>query len=319
MLTVRNNLYLPSPLRLEPTSRLQTYDPITADWRLHVSKVQSISTRDLLAFCSPNLRPPSLTSDAIITDTSPSFHLAISTPQRQGTSTSEPLTSSQLLSQPSRTELTLYSPLQMLSRAATRTTTSLVTKRGFQTTRARMSSPYHYPEGAYSNIPFNPRSKWFGLGYWTFMATGFFAPFGIAGAWFPSRCSPVRDANELRSLPDLQAPVNYSPADWICCLVERLGSLEVECGVNNRNRHQSFSTLDSKFHLFDNQLYRTIRDIAIMIITSYAIPSQPDLYTQNSRAPGYYSKLKYMVVQNLLLHHNLVPSFLYLRYDGPSH
>ncbi|KAF5540108.1 elongator complex 1 [Fusarium phyllophilum] len=71
-------------------------------------------------------------------------------------------------------------PSQMLSRAAARTTTSLVTKRGFQTTRARMSSPYHYPEGAYSNIPFNPRSKWFGLGYWTFMATGFFAPFGIA-------------------------------------------------------------------------------------------------------------------------------------------
>ncbi|KAF4344862.1 elongator complex 1 [Fusarium beomiforme] len=71
-------------------------------------------------------------------------------------------------------------PLQMLSRAAARTTTSLVTKRGFQTTRARMSSPYHYPEGAYSNIPFNPRSKWFGVGYWAFMATGFFAPFGIA-------------------------------------------------------------------------------------------------------------------------------------------
>jgi cytochrome c oxidase subunit 7c len=43
-----------------------------------------------------------------------------------------------------------------------------------------MSSPYHYPEGAYSNLPFNPHSKWFGVGYWTFMATGFFAPFGIA-------------------------------------------------------------------------------------------------------------------------------------------
>ncbi|KAF5538535.1 elongator complex protein 1 [Fusarium bulbicola] len=85
-----------------------------------------------------------------------------------------------LNAKPSRTELTLYSLPQMLSRAAARTTTSLVTKRGFQTTRARMSSPYHYPEGAYSNIPFNPRSKWFGLGYWTFMATGFFAPFGIA-------------------------------------------------------------------------------------------------------------------------------------------
>ncbi|UPK98606.1 hypothetical protein LCI18_009541 [Fusarium solani-melongenae] len=70
--------------------------------------------------------------------------------------------------------------VKMLSRAAVRTTTSLVTKRGFQTTRARLSSPYHYPEGAYSNIPFNPRSKWFGVGFWGFMATGFFAPFGIS-------------------------------------------------------------------------------------------------------------------------------------------
>ncbi|KAM5343161.1 hypothetical protein ACJ41O_014127 [Fusarium nematophilum] len=69
--------------------------------------------------------------------------------------------------------------VKMLSRAAARTTASLVAKRGFQTTRARMSSPYHYPEGAYSNIPFNPRSKWFGTGYWTFMTVGFFAPFGI--------------------------------------------------------------------------------------------------------------------------------------------
>ncbi|KAK7414647.1 Cytochrome c oxidase assembly protein cox15 [Neonectria punicea] len=68
----------------------------------------------------------------------------------------------------------------MLSRAATRTTTSLVARRGFHTTRARLSSPYHYPEGAYSNIPFNPRSKWFGVGYWTFMGVGFFAPFGIS-------------------------------------------------------------------------------------------------------------------------------------------
>ena len=75
----------------------------------------------------------------------------------------------------------------MLARAATRTTTSLVTKRGFHATRARLSSPYHYPEGAYSNIPFNPRSKWFGVGYWTFMATGFFAPFGISGACFMAR------------------------------------------------------------------------------------------------------------------------------------
>ena len=68
----------------------------------------------------------------------------------------------------------------MLSRAAARTTTSLVSRRGFHATRARLSSPYHYPEGAYTNLPFNPHSKWFGAGYWAFMATGFLAPFGIA-------------------------------------------------------------------------------------------------------------------------------------------
>ena len=69
----------------------------------------------------------------------------------------------------------------MFSRAATRTTTTLVSRRGFHATRARLSSPYHYPEGPYSNLPFNPRKKGFAFGYWTFIATGFFAPFGIAG------------------------------------------------------------------------------------------------------------------------------------------
>ncbi|KAG6040752.1 hypothetical protein E4U41_007192 [Claviceps citrina] len=68
----------------------------------------------------------------------------------------------------------------MLSRAAVRTTNTLVSRRGFHATRARMSSPYHYPEGPYTNFPFNTRSKWFGPCYWTFMATGFLAPFGIA-------------------------------------------------------------------------------------------------------------------------------------------
>lgn len=73
-----------------------------------------------------------------------------------------------------------FTKKQMLSRAAARTTTSLVSRRGFHATRARLSSPYHYPEGAYTNLPFNPHSKWFGAGYWAFMATGFLAPFGIA-------------------------------------------------------------------------------------------------------------------------------------------
>lgn len=70
----------------------------------------------------------------------------------------------------------------MLSRAAARTSSQLISRRGFSTTTARMSSPYHYPVGPYSNLPFNPRSKWFPVGYWTFMIAGFFTPFGLAGA-----------------------------------------------------------------------------------------------------------------------------------------
>ena len=98
----------------------------------------------------------------------------------------------------------------MLSRAATRTTTSLVSRRGFHATRARMSSPYHYPEGPYTNIPFNPKSKWFGLGYWSFMATGFFAPFGIAGT-----SSRVHLPTVSRSLARLRFPVREFRLDLL--------------------------------------------------------------------------------------------------------
>lgn len=73
----------------------------------------------------------------------------------------------------------------MLSRAATRTSTSLVTRRAFHATRPRMSSPYHYAEGPYTNIPFNPHKRGFGLLFWGFLGTGFFAPFGIAGTSSP--------------------------------------------------------------------------------------------------------------------------------------
>ncbi len=75
-------------------------------------------------------------------------------------------------------------PFQMFTRAAIRaaprSTTSTAARRGFQTTRAQFSSPYHYPEGPRTNIPFNTQSKWFPVGYWAFMATGFSAPFLIA-------------------------------------------------------------------------------------------------------------------------------------------
>ncbi|CZT06319.1 related to cytochrome-c oxidase chain VIIc [Rhynchosporium agropyri] len=74
--------------------------------------------------------------------------------------------------------------IQMVSLAAVRATSStasmLASRRAFSTTRAQLSSPYHYPEGPRSNIPFNPLTKWFALRYWTFMAVGFGTPFGIA-------------------------------------------------------------------------------------------------------------------------------------------
>jgi cytochrome c oxidase subunit 7c len=71
----------------------------------------------------------------------------------------------------------------MLSRAAVPAARQIVARRGFQTTRAQLSSPYHYPEGPYSNLPFNPKTKYFALRFWGFMAVGFGAPFGIAGRW----------------------------------------------------------------------------------------------------------------------------------------
>ncbi|KAJ5907825.1 cytochrome c subunit [Penicillium taxi] len=53
-------------------------------------------------------------------------------------------------------------------------------RRGFSTSRAQFASPYHYAEGPRSNIPFNPKTKYFAVRYWSYMAVGFGAPFGIA-------------------------------------------------------------------------------------------------------------------------------------------
>lgn len=98
----------------------------------------------------------------------------------------------------------------MFARAAARAvpkTPSTVARRGFQTTRAQMSSPYHYPEGPYTNIPFNPKSKFFGLGFWTYSFVGFFAPFGIAGACFLPwlRIPPISSTDEIYSLANQEA------------------------------------------------------------------------------------------------------------------
>ncbi|GAB1313496.1 Cytochrome c oxidase assembly protein cox15 [Madurella fahalii] len=72
----------------------------------------------------------------------------------------------------------------MLARAAVAPAVRATVARraGFHTTRAQLASPYHYPEGPLSNIPFNPRKRGFALGYWSFCVVGFTLPFGIA-AW----------------------------------------------------------------------------------------------------------------------------------------
>ncbi|KAI1159521.1 cytochrome-c oxidase chain VIIc [Nemania serpens] len=69
---------------------------------------------------------------------------------------------------------------QATLRASPRLLTALVARRAFHATRARLSSPYHYPEGPYSNLPFNTKTRFFAFRYWAYMFTGFFAPFGIA-------------------------------------------------------------------------------------------------------------------------------------------
>ena len=59
----------------------------------------------------------------------------------------------------------------MLLRQASTRVYQAVAGRGFHTTRPQFASPYHYPEGPRSNIPFNPLTKWFALRYWGFMRT----------------------------------------------------------------------------------------------------------------------------------------------------
>ncbi|KAM3420706.1 hypothetical protein BST61_g3957 [Cercospora zeina] len=78
-------------------------------------------------------------------------------------------------SKPSHTT-TMLAPSRVLARRAP----TAALRRNFTTTRPQLSSPYHYPEGPRSNIPFNPLTKFFAFRYWAFMATGFGLPFGIA-------------------------------------------------------------------------------------------------------------------------------------------
>lgn len=56
----------------------------------------------------------------------------------------------------------------MLARPALRSANNIA-RRGFHTTRPQLGSPYHYPEGPRSNIPFNPLTRFFAVRYWGFM------------------------------------------------------------------------------------------------------------------------------------------------------
>ena len=71
------------------------------------------------------------------------------------------------------------------SRAASqRVMAALVSRRGFHATRARLSSPYHYPDGPYTNLPFNPKTRFFALRFFLYCATGFSIPFLISSTSF---------------------------------------------------------------------------------------------------------------------------------------
>lgn len=105
---------------------------------------------------------------------------------------------------------------QSLLRASPRMA-NIMGRRMFHATRPRMTSPYHYPEGPYSNLPFNTKTKYFAVRYWLYMITGFFAPFGIAGASFPlpargiPGCFLLRASGSMIANSDVQSGKPTSP------------------------------------------------------------------------------------------------------------
>jgi len=140
---------------------------------------------------SHTTRPTELPTSLPASVTTPEFppHLLFSNLIRRNHHNNHASPVTVILSSPSRPRqlapisLTpTISHLKMLSRAATRALLRNTQTRAFQTSRAQLSSPYHYPEGPFSNLPFNTKTKYFAFRYWTFMTVGFSLPFGIAGA-----------------------------------------------------------------------------------------------------------------------------------------
>lgn len=140
----------------------------------------------------------------------------------------------------------------MLSRAAVRATTQVAGRRGFHATRSQMSSPYHYPEGPYTNIPFNPKAKTFPLLFWGFCAGGFGAPFLIASALYGiftpgNACSSVLILS-LSSVANLQAQgirnelIRVGDDGWLLC------HATMDC--RRKSRAKSSGWIDSTIDIF---------------------------------------------------------------------
>ena len=101
-----------------------------------------------------------------------------------------------------------------------RVAASQVARRGFHSTRSQLASPFHYPEGPRTNLPFNTQTRFFAVRYWTFCgmmcsvllmgyftktvaAVGFGIPFGMAGKFLTFNLTKI-SANFSNSMANLQ-------------------------------------------------------------------------------------------------------------------
>ena len=152
----------------------------------------------------------------------------------------------------------------MLARASFRAATapSVVARRGFQSTRTRLASPFHYPEGPRSNLPFDPLKRGFAFKYWGFMgmpvdavaiavvswltaaATGFAIPFLLAGSCsllpllllLPRLTAVVIQSGKPRRTNDPERPWHIDGR------VRKQRPCRVcPSAVNNRTRHHSIN------------------------------------------------------------------------------
>lgn len=204
-----------------------------------------------------------------------SYHLGIpralpaSTSHLQGTTPLQPLRLAQKHIQsaftspgiPNCPEPELIDRTQMFSRAAIRATSKVAGRRGFHATRTQMSSPYHYPEGPYSNLPFNPKKKTFPILFWGYAITGFGAPFMIAGASLRSLlvmlCCSWKESRRLmfyrHSLANLQAQdIKDGPIQ--CC-----GGVGVGFVYESQHGHGGcggwYSRIDSTIDILSNRVF----------------------------------------------------------------